>query len=396
MKCYGITVLPSEDWICSMCQAYGKEASKALKCVLCSVSGGALKPTIHPNTGKVHPYYPVFDQTQANSALNPELIWCHVFCALRVPGVLIADRKTMNGINVSQVESERWKRRCKICGSDAGATLLCQHRKCEFSFHSECGKELLVSWKKFGLEEMDCYCLSHRPIKLGKMIENRDRAKLEEIQNFVGLWEKWELKPPLHGTMRLKQAADLPWSFEETEQLEREVMRYLKKINERQKTPFEVAVNLRSISRNGQVTVTAPEVYNSLSPEAILAERICIRNRSSKDCYQYFQTTLMQRMRFELELCKTPVKVFIPKKRRRLLSKGKVGKRGDNPVKRPRKHSVTHRHLATVKMQEIRPILNCGMCGGALKQLRSSAELLFGAENFCEICGNAASKPLIS
>lgn len=396
MKCYGITVLPSEDWICSMCQAYGKEASKALKCVLCSVSGGALKPTIHQNTGQIYPFYPVFDQTQANSALNPELIWCHVFCAFRVPGVLIANRKTMNGIDVSQVEPERWKRACKVCGSDKGATLLCQHRKCEFSFHPECGKELLVAWKKFGLEEEDCYCLSHRPIKLGKMIENRDRTKLEEIQNFVRLWEKLESKPPLHGTMKLKQAADSPWSFEETEQLEREVMRYLRKINERQKIPFEVAVNLRSISRNGQVTVTAPEVYNHIPPEAILSEKICIRNRSSKDCYQYFQTKLMLRMRFELDLCKTPVKVYIPKKRRRLLNKGKGGNIRDNPVKRPRKHSNAHRHLTTVKFPDIGPVLNCEVCGGALKQLGSSAELLFKGENLCENCGNVASKPLIS
>ncbi len=391
MKCYGITVLPSEDWICNMCVAYGKEASKVMSCVLCSVSGGALKPTIHANTGQMHPYYPVFDRTQANSAFNPEFIWCHVFCALRVPGVLIADKKAMTGIDISHVETERWKRPCKVCGSDAGATLLCHHRKCEFTFHPECGKELLVTWKKFGLEEEDCYCLSHRPIKIGKMVENRDKAKLEDIQNFVKLWEKWEMRPPSNTSFRLKLTEDFPWSYEETEQLEREISRFLKKINERQKSPFEFIVSFRSISRNGQISVKAPEVYNILSPEAILSERICIRSRSSRECYQYFQSKLMTRMRFELELCKCVPKVYVPKKHRRLVTSAK---REEKLVKRPRKEA--HRHLTTVKLPDMETILNCGMCGGALSRMGNAAEMLFKGDNLCENCVSAASKPLIS
>ena len=282
------------------------------------------------------------------------------------------------------VESERWTRKCKVCGTDNGATLLCQHKKCDFAFHPECGKELLVNYKKFGLEETDCFCLSHRPIKLGKMIENRDKTKLEEIQEFVRLWEKWESKPSPQGAIRPKDVEETVWSPEETEQLEREILRFLHKANEKQKTPFELTINFKSISRSGLLSVLKPEAYNSLSPEAILTERICIRSRSSKECYHHFQSKLMARMRFELDLCRRPAKVFIPKKRRRLTINKKEVQGEDLLLKRPRKQ---YRHSPVAKTS----VETCVSCNGAVK-----ATLLYSGAKLCENCRSSVLKQLIS
>ena len=44
-KCYGITVIPEEDWICHLCKAFNDvEISKNMECILCSKLGGAMKP----------------------------------------------------------------------------------------------------------------------------------------------------------------------------------------------------------------------------------------------------------------------------------------------------------------------------------------------------------------
>jgi hypothetical protein len=44
-SCYGIVVLPKEDWICHPCTAFGLEKSKLIQCVCCPVKGGAMKPS---------------------------------------------------------------------------------------------------------------------------------------------------------------------------------------------------------------------------------------------------------------------------------------------------------------------------------------------------------------
>jgi hypothetical protein len=44
-SCYGIVVLPKEDWICHPCTAFGREKSKLIQCVCCPVKGGAMKPS---------------------------------------------------------------------------------------------------------------------------------------------------------------------------------------------------------------------------------------------------------------------------------------------------------------------------------------------------------------
>ena len=44
-KCYGILVIPEEDWICHLCKAFNDvEISKNMECILCPKLGGAMKP----------------------------------------------------------------------------------------------------------------------------------------------------------------------------------------------------------------------------------------------------------------------------------------------------------------------------------------------------------------
>ena len=44
-RCYGITVVPKDDWICHSCLAYNSvNISNNIECILCSCKGGAMKP----------------------------------------------------------------------------------------------------------------------------------------------------------------------------------------------------------------------------------------------------------------------------------------------------------------------------------------------------------------
>ena len=55
-SCYGIVVLPKEDWICHPCIACGPEKSKFIQCVCCPVKGGAMKPTMLKKSSSFYLY----------------------------------------------------------------------------------------------------------------------------------------------------------------------------------------------------------------------------------------------------------------------------------------------------------------------------------------------------
>lgn len=44
-SCYGIVVIPNDDWNCYPCLAFGLEKAKLQTCILCPVKGGAMKPS---------------------------------------------------------------------------------------------------------------------------------------------------------------------------------------------------------------------------------------------------------------------------------------------------------------------------------------------------------------
>ena len=57
-RCYGINVIPKDDWICQACRIYGNngDVTKNLECVLCPVKGGAIKPCSLKKTSMFYAY----------------------------------------------------------------------------------------------------------------------------------------------------------------------------------------------------------------------------------------------------------------------------------------------------------------------------------------------------
>ncbi|XAR56415.1 hypothetical protein NMG60_11036893 [Bertholletia excelsa] len=128
--CYGsplINGVPDGDWFCSRCLASNspKIEKPTFSCCLCSVAGGAVKPT---KDGR----------------------WAHIVCALFVPEVFFVDPEGREGIDCSRIPNRRWEQRCYLCGTRSGCAIDCSEPKCGLGFHVTCGlnKDLCIEFQE--------------------------------------------------------------------------------------------------------------------------------------------------------------------------------------------------------------------------------------------------------
>ncbi|KAK3921120.1 PHD finger protein rhinoceros [Frankliniella fusca] len=108
--CYGITTIPSGQWLCRTC-ALGKRP----ECVLCPNKMGAMK------------------STQSGSK------WAHVSCALWIPEVSIGSVEKMEPITkISSIPQSRWALICVLCRERVGACIQCSVKSCKTAYHVTC------------------------------------------------------------------------------------------------------------------------------------------------------------------------------------------------------------------------------------------------------------------
>lgn len=149
--CYGITSIPSGEWLCKPCKELGSQ--KNVSCVLCPNVGGALKPTSCP--GK----------------------WAHVSCALWIPEVSFESVEEMEPITkVKQIPPFRKQLLCCLCGIKKGAPVQCSFKKCKTAYHITCAfkeklkMQALVEPEQIGVK-LKSFCLEHSP-SLGNKSES--------------------------------------------------------------------------------------------------------------------------------------------------------------------------------------------------------------------------------
>ncbi|XP_052775093.1 uncharacterized protein LOC128213442 isoform X2 [Mya arenaria] len=115
-SCYGTEVTDAGSWRCARCVRQKTEA----ECCLCSLRGGALKPTLDGQ-------------------------WAHVVCALTIKEVKFEDVKSREPIDTSQISPARKRLVCQYCTqgqtdtpSSTRACVQCSNGKCTLSFHVTC------------------------------------------------------------------------------------------------------------------------------------------------------------------------------------------------------------------------------------------------------------------
>ncbi|XP_014668968.1 PREDICTED: lysine-specific demethylase 4A-like isoform X2 [Priapulus caudatus] len=116
-RCYGVAETEdAEPWNCRRCE----QEQLPAECCLCSLRGGALKPT----TGGG---------------------WAHIVCALVIPEVGFVDADKREPISVTRITPARLRLKCTFCYAwmkykqpASQACIQCSAGKCSMSFHVTC------------------------------------------------------------------------------------------------------------------------------------------------------------------------------------------------------------------------------------------------------------------
>lgn len=176
-SCYGVPKVPAGPWICRKC-SIKEESGKQMKCVLCPVQRGAMKP-VHPNscvtcTGKP----------------SKEQQWVHLFCSQWIPETFIRAEDTvkMEPVqNLNGINKERFKLLCSICKQRHGACIQCSHGNCTVAFHPLCARAAGLLMEVVGYEGSDdvdlkAYCQKHskKPVRRALIAAGDAKAKTSE------------------------------------------------------------------------------------------------------------------------------------------------------------------------------------------------------------------------
>jgi hypothetical protein len=198
--CYGVEEIPEGDWFCDTCSVAGVGCGSTIKCALCLMTGGALKPTdrgiakmikraessgevikkdesnssvndgsgggggVNGGEAGVARSTPVIDgamdvvqnESISNSAQSSssDLVlplwavrgmvpseWAHVLCASYVPEVTFEDVNVMAPIvGLGRLHPKRCKLTCRLCHKAGGAPVQCSRGICGFSVHVTCAR----------------------------------------------------------------------------------------------------------------------------------------------------------------------------------------------------------------------------------------------------------------
>lgn len=152
-SCYGVAADGMSKWRCARC--VGQHLSAV--CCLCTLRGGALKPT---SDGR----------------------WAHIICALTIREVKFEHIQKREPINVSQVMQAK-KAKCQFCGHQTlGICVQCSNRRCSQAFHVTCAYVAGVVFETSDWPyPVYMTCLKHAGI-----VRNRNQHERELTQLEVG------------------------------------------------------------------------------------------------------------------------------------------------------------------------------------------------------------------
>eukprot|EP00826_Nyctotherus_ovalis_P044485 TRINITY_DN4803_c0_g1_i5.p1 TRINITY_DN4803_c0_g1~~TRINITY_DN4803_c0_g1_i5.p1 ORF type:complete len:450 (+),score=140.32 TRINITY_DN4803_c0_g1_i5:108-1457(+) len=198
-KCYGIAHIPSEDWICDGCAAFGARGRKLLRCALCPVRGGAIKPTTtsvrDPFFSSKNLYHCGAGENQsAKEEPKPSVLWVHLSCAHWMPELELWSKNfTKHIAGLSLIDKKRFKLTCSLCKQKAaGCCIQCNEGKCPVSFHVECARlnGTYLDFEAHSEEASIAFCDKHRPLHLKKELEKSRKRSAEDIFRFCKVVDK--------------------------------------------------------------------------------------------------------------------------------------------------------------------------------------------------------------
>lgn len=137
-NCYGIDVIPEEDWYCEPCRR--KLSPSTLHCIICNKTNGAFKPTVDGQ-------------------------WIHSLCVLYTPELYYKyNMSVVDGID--KIDVSRKHIRCTICNETSGSCILCSYNDCFCAYHPMCAarKNYILTYMEKGNNnsiEYITFCKTH-------------------------------------------------------------------------------------------------------------------------------------------------------------------------------------------------------------------------------------------
>ncbi|KAL4445656.1 hypothetical protein ABPG74_006207 [Tetrahymena malaccensis] len=122
-------------------------------------------------------------------------IWIHLTCALWIQECYFEERSSLNMIRgLENIDKKRFLLTCLICKQKkSGCCIQCAKGKCSASFHPECARRAGLSLEVRHLEKVThlVFCQRHTPLKLRRILEQKEKKYKDEIQKFCRSIEKY-------------------------------------------------------------------------------------------------------------------------------------------------------------------------------------------------------------
>lgn len=186
--CYGLESLGSEEFICSVCLAFG-EGGPSAPCIFCSLRGRVLKEiTTDLPLERLQRRNPCYFRGGGPHSLSAgrARVWAHLSCLLWIPE--LSTRQTPTALlvwNLAKIPAEMFRFPCEFCGAAEGVVVRCSAESCQRVFHVECGRRGGAFLYVSKALKNEALCEEHNPVfPTHKLQANRERA-IEEIDKFL-------------------------------------------------------------------------------------------------------------------------------------------------------------------------------------------------------------------
>ena len=287
-QCYGVPA-ETQHWQCLTCS---ESSPHTQVCVFCPVAGGVLKPSLNQASSSLSTH---------NSLPVGSRIWVHVFCAMHIDPGCIKDKVKIEGIDVMAVDRKRFMEKCEVCGSCRGACIKCASQKCKRFFHPGCAKkQFLCTRNKTGYDDVGCYCDLHKPSKLRRNLEIKEKKVYSDVVSFSKMYEKIDKKG-------VDRSIDTDFSYKEKYKIFQFVDDYI----ESKCGSFEVSVKWNGVNKalRGCVEDTR-NYYTMLDPSQFFVDNIHTKLHKKNECQEYYTKNIMDIMKKELKILKLPLVTY--------------------------------------------------------------------------------------
>ena len=215
---------------------------------------------------------------------------------------------------MKNIDCKRFLLKCQICKTKNGACLQCQHGRCQVAFHPECGRSYFTNKRnKFGTDKVSIYCSMHKPLKLRRIIENKERKTIEDIVKFCKIFEKYEKKAKNPGfSCKRKSLALRPFSCKEKDRFIKIIEKNIEMLSKNKEFYWTICLNKDS---DNKISVNKPKNYNILDPQTVYLNKIAIPGRKFTECYKYYVSNIYNLLKQELDLMEMNLFPYVPKEK---------------------------------------------------------------------------------